>query len=58
MHDDGALGAQLFGFAFALTPSASTLAFGVEEHRGVGTAASGRQLPRPGFSVSRDRRSR
>lgn len=58
LHDDRAFGAQSFGFVFALAPRASTLAVGVEEHRKVRTAASGRQLPRPGFSVSGDRRCR
>ena len=45
-------------FLLALTAFEPTFTVGVEEHRGVCSAAPSQQLPTPGLSVPDDRRSR
>jgi hypothetical protein len=58
VHDDGALGTESFGVLLAPPPFETAFTVGVEEHRGVCSAAPGRHLPTPSLSVSDDRRSR
>jgi hypothetical protein len=58
LNADGALGAESFGVLYTLAAFDPTFTLGVEEHRGICSAATGQQAPTPGLSVPDDRRSR
>ena len=55
LHNDRALVTEPLRFAFAPAAFEPTFAVGVEEHRGVCSAATGQQLPIPGLGDSDNR---